>query len=302
MKLYLQFSCFNFFNFVLKQSTDLIHSSPVPLGLPLLHTTFVNKTSPWNLGAELAHEQKQHCAPAGSAWNVKEQNKNKKKKTGGTCLKTVHHLDDFCWLLPLLHHVQLGSAVPLVVSDVDGHLGGLQPLVAATLAATPLIHVLETGIRWEIRSEIRSRWINIDKSSAYSRKWWPCTSVMLQISPSPGRWWSSHPCWSCSRTFPPPWPWWPNDPWCAGGVSRSCRWSPRAENLKPRLLSVKEGMTGQKGIYKTCKWNAANRWQAQELGSIDTMSPTPGLHKSHYFCFNLLSDSDEQIINAANNI
>lgn len=52
------------------------------------------------------------------------------------------YLCDCCWLLPLLHHVQFGSAVSLIVSDVDGDLRGLQPLKTVTLTATPLIDVL----------------------------------------------------------------------------------------------------------------------------------------------------------------
>lgn len=55
----------------------------------------------------------------------------------------VPYLDDFLGLVPLLHHAQLGPAVPLVVSDVDGNLRGLQPLVAVALTAAPLVDFLQ---------------------------------------------------------------------------------------------------------------------------------------------------------------
>lgn len=60
----------------------------------------------------------------------------------------VFYLDDFRRLLPLLQQAQLGSAVPLVISDVNGDLRGLQPLVAVALTAAPLIDSLRgTGRR-----------------------------------------------------------------------------------------------------------------------------------------------------------
>lgn len=45
--------------------------------------------------------------------------------------------------------MQLGSAVSLVVSDVDADPGGLQPLESVTLTATPLIDVLQERERQE---------------------------------------------------------------------------------------------------------------------------------------------------------
>lgn len=53
------------------------------------------------------------------------------------------HLCECFWLFPLLHHVQFGSAIPLIISDANGDLRGLQPLIAVTLTATPLIDVLQ---------------------------------------------------------------------------------------------------------------------------------------------------------------
>ena len=55
----------------------------------------------------------------------------------------VSHLCECFWLFPLLHHVQFGSSVPLIISDANGELRGLQPLIAVTLTATPLIDVLQ---------------------------------------------------------------------------------------------------------------------------------------------------------------
>lgn len=55
----------------------------------------------------------------------------------------VCHLYDFCRLFPILHHVQFGSAVSLIISDVDGDLRGLQPLKPVTFTATPLIDILQ---------------------------------------------------------------------------------------------------------------------------------------------------------------
>lgn len=57
----------------------------------------------------------------------------------------MFHLYDVRGLASLLHHVHLGSAVSLIVSDVDGHLGGLEPLEPVTLTAAPLIHILQDG-------------------------------------------------------------------------------------------------------------------------------------------------------------
>lgn len=53
------------------------------------------------------------------------------------------YLDDFGRLIPLVHHEQLCPAAPLVVSDVDGKIRGLQPLVAVALTAAPLVDVLQ---------------------------------------------------------------------------------------------------------------------------------------------------------------
>ena len=55
----------------------------------------------------------------------------------------VPYVYNSLWLPSVVHHVQLGAAVPLVVPDADGHLGRLQPLEAVTLTATPLVDILE---------------------------------------------------------------------------------------------------------------------------------------------------------------
>ena len=52
------------------------------------------------------------------------------------------HICDGLWLVSFLNHLQLGTAVPLVVTDIDGHLSCLQALKAVALAATPLVDVL----------------------------------------------------------------------------------------------------------------------------------------------------------------
>lgn len=74
---------------------------------------------------------------------------------------SLPYLDDFSRLLPLVHHEKLGPAVPLIVSDVDGKIGGLQPLVAVALAAAPLVDVLQWAEWQEVQvnqrnAEIRS--------------------------------------------------------------------------------------------------------------------------------------------------
>lgn len=63
----------------------------------------------------------------------------------------VSDLYDGIRLIPLLHHMHFGSAVPLIISDVDGDLGGLQPLETVTLTAAPLIDVLQEGKTREMR-------------------------------------------------------------------------------------------------------------------------------------------------------
>lgn len=60
---------------------------------------------------------------------------------------TVCDLYDLVWLITLLHHVQLSSAVSLIIPDADGNLRGLQPLKAVTLTAAPLIDILQERIR-----------------------------------------------------------------------------------------------------------------------------------------------------------
>lgn len=67
----------------------------------------------------------------------------------------VGHLCDLFRLFPLLHYVQFGSAVSLIISDVDGDLSGLQPLKAVTLTATPLIDVLQEREREEMGIKVR---------------------------------------------------------------------------------------------------------------------------------------------------
>lgn len=54
----------------------------------------------------------------------------------------VPHVDDLLRFSSLVHHVDLGPAVPLVVPDVDGHLRRLDLLEPVTLAPCPLIDVL----------------------------------------------------------------------------------------------------------------------------------------------------------------
>lgn len=60
----------------------------------------------------------------------------------GMCVSDLY---DGSRLVPLLHHMHFGSAVPLIIPDVDGDLGGLQPLETVTLTAAPLIDVLQEG-------------------------------------------------------------------------------------------------------------------------------------------------------------
>lgn len=54
----------------------------------------------------------------------------------------VHYLYDLLRLTTLVNYVHLSSAISLVISDVDGQLGGLQLLVAVRLTAAPNINVL----------------------------------------------------------------------------------------------------------------------------------------------------------------
>jgi hypothetical protein len=54
----------------------------------------------------------------------------------------MSHVDDSLWLSSLLNNLQLGTAIPLVVTDIDGQLGRLQSLEAVALTATPLEDVL----------------------------------------------------------------------------------------------------------------------------------------------------------------
>lgn len=69
---------------------------------------------------------------------------------------TVCHLNDRCRLFPLLHHVQFGSAVSLIISDVNRNRRGLQPLIAATLTAAPVIDVLPETERQEMCNKVRT--------------------------------------------------------------------------------------------------------------------------------------------------
>lgn len=52
------------------------------------------------------------------------------------------HVGDSLWLLSLLNHLKIGTAVPLIITNIDGNLGGLQTLKAVALAATPLKDIL----------------------------------------------------------------------------------------------------------------------------------------------------------------
>lgn len=55
----------------------------------------------------------------------------------------VFDLYDLIRLAPLLHHVHLGSAISLIISDVNGDLRSLQPLEAVALTAAPLVDILQ---------------------------------------------------------------------------------------------------------------------------------------------------------------
>lgn len=57
------------------------------------------------------------------------------------------HLSQSLWFSPVLHHDQLGPAVPLIVPDIDGQLGGLQTLKTIAVAAAPLINILTKNER-----------------------------------------------------------------------------------------------------------------------------------------------------------
>lgn len=50
--------------------------------------------------------------------------------------------------------MQFGSAVPLIISDVDADLGGLQPLEAVTLTAAPLVDFLQERKEMDIKVRI----------------------------------------------------------------------------------------------------------------------------------------------------
>lgn len=73
------------------------------------------------------------------------------------------YLDDFCRLLPLLQQAQLGSAVPLIISDVNGDLRGLQPLEAVALTAAPLIDSLQGTGRQDLHVFISTVDVNTQR-------------------------------------------------------------------------------------------------------------------------------------------
>lgn len=67
----------------------------------------------------------------------------------------VFYINDCLWLFSLLHHVQFGSAVSLIISDVKADVRGLQPFKTVTLTATPLIDVLQERERQEMHIKVR---------------------------------------------------------------------------------------------------------------------------------------------------
>ena len=75
----------------------------------------------------------------GHIWDLSHMNFIR-GETRNVCLD---YLCEYSWLVSLLHHVHLRPAVPLIISDVNRDLRGLQALEAITLAATPLIHILQ---------------------------------------------------------------------------------------------------------------------------------------------------------------
>lgn len=52
------------------------------------------------------------------------------------------YLEHRLGLSALLRHVHSRPAMPLVVPDALGHLGGLQPLKSVGVGATPLVDIL----------------------------------------------------------------------------------------------------------------------------------------------------------------
>lgn len=80
----------------------------------------------------------------------------------------LSHLYDCCRLVPLIHHVQFSSAVPLIISDANGDLGGLQPLIAVTLTAAPLIDFLQGKGRQDMDTTVMA-----DNRNTYK---WPMSS------------------------------------------------------------------------------------------------------------------------------
>lgn len=95
---------------------------------------------PWNASMTLIASTHKR-SPLGGKLQCLDENHAEKERKWGMCV-TIYHLYDCCWLFPLLHNVQFGSAVSLIVFDVNGDPRGLQPLEMVTLAATPLIDVL----------------------------------------------------------------------------------------------------------------------------------------------------------------
>lgn len=64
----------------------------------------------------------------------------------------VCYLEDFRRLMPLLHYVELASAVSHIISDVDGDFSGLQLLKTVALTAAPLIDVLREDRKQILKS------------------------------------------------------------------------------------------------------------------------------------------------------
>lgn len=53
--------------------------------------------------------------------------------------KKTAHLDDSLGFTALINHVHLSTAMSLIVTDIFGHLSGLDTLIAIALTARPLV-------------------------------------------------------------------------------------------------------------------------------------------------------------------
>lgn len=57
-------------------------------------------------------------------------------------MESCDYINDFSWFLALIDHMHFSPAFALVVTDINGQLGGLQPFKAVALAAGPVVDVL----------------------------------------------------------------------------------------------------------------------------------------------------------------